>query len=199
VCHSHRTPFTIPLHYKAPHISTTTFTCGFLCSFSTCVHACGVDACAFSQMCLQICTQLCAQVYGGQRLTLVSSLDSPHIFLKIYLYVTTLLLSSHTHTHQKRASDPITDGCKPPCGCWELNSGPLEEQSVLLTTEPSLQSQFSHFIDFICCLWNSKLAASATRSSQLSFGEPCLCLSVTRVLLFMTKLGIQTLVSELEQ
>ena len=42
-------------------------------------------------------------------------------------------------THQKRASDPITDGCEPPCGCWELNAGPLEEQSVLLTTEPSLQ------------------------------------------------------------
>ena len=20
-------------------------------------------------------------------------------------------------THQKRASDPITDGCEPPCGC----------------------------------------------------------------------------------
>jgi len=31
-------------------------------------------------------------------------------------------------THQKRASDLITDGCEPPCGCWELNSGPLEEQ-----------------------------------------------------------------------
>jgi hypothetical protein len=28
--------------------------------------------------------------------------------------------------------DPITDGCELPCGCWELNSGPLEEQSVLL-------------------------------------------------------------------
>ena len=27
-----------------------------------------------------------------------------------------------------------------PCGCWELNLGPLEEQPVLLTTEPSLQS-----------------------------------------------------------
>jgi hypothetical protein len=31
------------------------------------------------------------------------------------------------------ASGPITDGCEPPCGCWELNSGPLEEQSELLT------------------------------------------------------------------
>jgi hypothetical protein len=25
------------------------------------------------------------------------------------------------------------------CGCWELNSGPLEEQSMLLPAEPSLQ------------------------------------------------------------
>jgi hypothetical protein len=40
---------------------------------------------------------------------------------------------------QKRASDLIMDGCEPPCGCWELDSGPLEEQSVLLTTEPSHQ------------------------------------------------------------
>jgi hypothetical protein len=31
------------------------------------------------------------------------------------------------------------DGCEPPCGCWDLNSGPLEEQSMLLTAEPSLQ------------------------------------------------------------
>jgi hypothetical protein len=41
---------------------------------------------------------------------------------------------------QKRASDLIIDGCEPPCGCWELNSGPLEEQSVFLTAEPSLQA-----------------------------------------------------------
>ena len=33
----------------------------------------------------------------------------------------------------------ITDGCEPPCGCWELKSGSLEEQSVILTAEPSLQ------------------------------------------------------------
>jgi hypothetical protein len=37
---------------------------------------------------------------------------------------------------------PIADGCEPPCGCWDLNSGPLKEQSVLLTAEPSLQSDF---------------------------------------------------------
>jgi hypothetical protein len=50
-------------------------------------------------------------------------------------------MSTHCslQTHQKRASDLITDGCEPLCGCWELNSGPLEEQLVLLTTKPSLQ------------------------------------------------------------
>ena len=37
------------------------------------------------------------------------------------------------------ALDPITDGYEPLCGCWELNSGPLEEQPVLLTAEPSFQ------------------------------------------------------------
>ena len=46
---------------------------------------------------------------------------------------------------QKRAPDLITDGCEPPCGCWESNSGPPEEQSVLLTSEPSLQPAVQHF------------------------------------------------------
>ena len=39
---------------------------------------------------------------------------------------------------KKKAPDLITDGCEPPCGCWELNSGPLEEQAMLLNAEPSL-------------------------------------------------------------
>lgn len=28
---------------------------------------------------------------------------------------------------------------EPPCGCWEPNTGTLEEQQVLLTTEPHLK------------------------------------------------------------
>ena len=55
--------------------------------------------------------------------------------------------SACTPACQKRPSDPITDGCEPPRGCWEVNSGPLEEQSVLLTTEPSLQPQYHKFFD----------------------------------------------------
>ena len=34
----------------------------------------------------------------------------------------------------------VTDSCELPCGCGELNLGPLGEQSVFLTTEPSLQN-----------------------------------------------------------
>ncbi|GAB1299023.1 Bifunctional epoxide hydrolase 2 [Apodemus speciosus] len=52
-------------------------------------------------------------------------------------------------THQKRASDLITGGCEPPCGCWELDSGPLEEQPVLLTTEPSLQPEPMEMVTFL--------------------------------------------------
>jgi len=73
------------------------------------------------------------------------------------------------HTHQKRASDPITDGCEPPCGCWELNSGPLEEQRVILTSEPSLQP-----------IWTE--AVSSVVSHQYHSGSPwdsCTCTQTT--------------------
>ena len=29
----------------------------------------------------------------------------------------------------------VTGGCELPCGCWELNSGPLEEEHVLLNNQ----------------------------------------------------------------
>ena len=50
----------------------------------------------------------------------------------------------------KQKTDPITDDCEPPCCCWELNTGPLDEQSVLLTTEPSLQPPLEEL------LWSEK-------------------------------------------
>jgi hypothetical protein len=59
--------------------------------------------------------------------------------LKNKLFI--LCIRVHCHClqiHQKRTLEHIRDGCEPLCGCWDLNSGPLEEQSVLLTTEPSL-------------------------------------------------------------
>jgi hypothetical protein len=55
------------------------------------------------------------------------------LFLKyVFIYYMEVHCSC-LQTLQKRESDLLTDGCEPPCGCWHLNSGPLEEQSVCLT------------------------------------------------------------------
>lgn len=56
------------------------------------------------------------------------------------------MYASVTHAHsalrrpEKSTGSPstrVTDGCKPPCGCWE---GLLEEQPILLTANPSPQT-----------------------------------------------------------
>ena len=75
-------------------------------------------------------------VEGDSLFSVVSFLFKNIIYLFTFIYTRTLQLS--LDTHQMSASDSITDGCEPSCGCWVLNLGPLEEQSVLLTTEPSL-------------------------------------------------------------
>ena len=65
----------------------------------------------------------------------------------IYLFIMyTIFLPVCLPAGQKRASDFISDGCEPPCGCWELNSGPLEEQAMLLIAEPSLQLHMFTFL-----------------------------------------------------
>jgi hypothetical protein len=53
------------------------------------------------------------------------------------MYVSTLSLSSDTPEE--------SIGFYYRCGYWEMNSGPLEEQSVLLTSEPSLQPQIHKY------------------------------------------------------
>jgi hypothetical protein len=61
-------------------------------------------------------------------------------FFKIlFIYYTYSVLPAYILASQKRTPDLIMHGCEPPSGCWELNSGPLEEHPVLLTAEPSLQ------------------------------------------------------------
>ena len=82
-------------------------------------------------------------VFGGQRTIWGNWLTLPAygfwgskvFFLNIYLLYL-WVQCRYLQTHQKRASDPMTDGRELPCGCWELNLGPLEEQSVFLAAEP---------------------------------------------------------------
>lgn len=58
-----------------------------------------------------------------------------------YMYICTPGVCLVSTAMPKEASDSLKlDGYKLPCGCWELHSGPLEEQPGQLTTEPSLQT-----------------------------------------------------------
>ena len=59
------------------------------------------------------------------------------LFLKIYLFIICVYTVAVFKYSRRGHQIFVTDGCEPPCGCWDLNSGPLEEQSVLLTAEPS--------------------------------------------------------------
>jgi hypothetical protein len=71
------------------------------------------------------------------------------IFRIIYfMYTSTLLLSSDTSEEGIRSHYKC---CEPPCSCWELNSGPLEEQSMLLTAGPFLLLLFWFGLVFLFC------------------------------------------------
>lgn len=43
------------------------------------------------------------------------------VFKDLFVYLFTYYVSNVLFTHRKRAPALITDGCDPPCGCWELN------------------------------------------------------------------------------
>ena len=75
------------------------------------------------------------------------------LFLR-FIYYYSLVHCSCLQMHQKRTSDLIMGSCEPPCGCWDLNSGPLEVQSVLLPTEPFHQpvsGPLNHLYPFSQC------------------------------------------------
>ena len=78
------------------------------------------------------------------------------------MYMNSPLLSSDT-------PDLITDGCELPCGCWELNSGPLEEQSVLSTAEPSLQADLLYFSLCMCMCFGTGEVRRGAAFLELEF------------------------------
>ena len=64
------------------------------------------------------------------------------MFLEIYLFIYLLCIQCSAVLYAYRPKEGTRShygDCEPTCGCLKLNPGPLEKQSVLLTTEPSLQ------------------------------------------------------------
>jgi len=56
------------------------------------------------------------------------------------MYIDVLLACMYVNVGSTRTG--VTDSCELPCGCWDSNSGPLEEQ-VILFISPSLQLSLS--------------------------------------------------------
>jgi hypothetical protein len=79
-------------------------------------------------------------------------------FKDLFIYYVYSLLPAG----QKRASELIIDGFKLPCGCWELDLGPLEEQAGLLTS----------------CYLSSPLKTCFGKIKVTALGPPyvCMCL-----------------------
>lgn len=73
-------------------------------------------------------------------------------FLYYMYYVFSCCISVY-HMHpwclqrpEEDVGNGVTDRWKLPCGCCELNSGPLEEPGIFTTTDPSLQPHSSIFL-----------------------------------------------------
>lgn len=52
----------------------------------------------------------------------------------------------------------VTDAWELLCGCWEQSMGPMEEQQVLLVTDPSLQTRGMRSLNHILFQGIQKLA-----------------------------------------
>jgi hypothetical protein len=70
----------------------------------------------FKDLPLLALVDLLAQVNSARSALLALAQRFNYYYTEVYY--------SCLQTHQKRASGLITGGCEPPCGCWDLNSGP---------------------------------------------------------------------------
>jgi hypothetical protein len=73
-----------------------------------------------------------------------------------------------------------------PRGCWELNSGPLEEQPLFLSTEPSLQPLKCYLL-WVFFPLSMYLSTHALQPRQCS-----LLASVNAPLVFYSQLAIKS-------
>ena len=114
-----------------------------------------VNFCASRYMSLCVCVCVCVCEIQYNKIKLKCSISSQSLFYFIFeCFIYFLFIWVHcsclpTHTKSVHRIP------KAPCDSWELNSGPLQEKSMLLTADPSLQT----FTMFIKCLLNIKHGA----------------------------------------
>ena len=111
---------------------------------------------------------ICFHNYLAYLSVLIFYLTLPFSFKNLFILF--IWVACHCHqTHRKMSSDPITDCWESSCGCWKLNSGLLEEHTVLLTTEPSLQSHNTIFLTIFHCLLYISMLSQLVRCPTTGF------------------------------
>jgi len=94
--------------------------------------------CSFTELYLPLdLEQYFGCCYTLKYLSVLHSFPLPILFLLKILFI--IMHKYNVAVFRHIRGRYITNVCEPPCGFWDLNSGPLKEQSVLLTTELSLQ------------------------------------------------------------
>ena len=85
----------------------------------------------------QIQAEVCKN--GRQDWSQCSRVNNVFLF-KIFFILCALVFCLHVCLCEgvRSPGTGAIDSCESPSGCWELNPSSLEEQSVILTTEPSL-------------------------------------------------------------
>lgn len=67
-------------------------------------------------------------------------------FVCVYISILrTCLMSTEARKGHHSPGTGVKEGCKPPCGYWELNLCTLKEQPVVLTTKPLLDPSLHFF------------------------------------------------------
>jgi hypothetical protein len=62
------------------------------------------------------------------------------VCLHVWLCTTCMQCLQKPEGGARSLGTEVTDSCELPSGCWESSLSPLEEQPVLVTTEPFLQT-----------------------------------------------------------
>ena len=99
---------------------------------------------------LSACVCVCLSVYLPTSLSVYFLPFKVYLFY-FYVYDCFACIGTHVWRSEEGIRSPetgVTGGCEPPCRCWEPNSGPLQEQQMLLTAKPSFQTQFCFCLFF---------------------------------------------------
>jgi hypothetical protein len=92
-------------------------------------------------------------------------------FLKWFIYFIYVSTTSRSSETPEGTYDPTTHVCEPTWVRWELNSGPLQKQSVLLTDEAGLKRQREVFQYRNRLGYSTKMPREASVIVNSTFGE----------------------------